>query len=60
MGAKNVPDVITEHRMIMDLIDKRSTDGIEELISRHLYGGIRRLGSKLFSDEYRTYFQSAF
>lgn len=60
VGAKNVPDVITEHRMIMDLIDNRSTDGIEELISRHLYGGIRRLGSKLFSDEYRTYFQSAF
>ena len=60
VGAKNVPDVIKDHRDIMSIIDSRNTDGIEALMSTHLYGGIRRLGSKLFSDEYKNYFQSAF
>ena len=60
IGAKNVPDVIKEHREIMALIDAKNTEGIESLMSTHLYGGIRRLGSKLFSDEYKNYFQPAF
>ena len=60
VGAKNVPDVIKEHREIMALIDAKNTEGIESLMSTHLYGGIRRLGSKLFSDEYKNYFQAAF
>ena len=59
VGAKNVPDVIKEHREIMALIDAKNTEGIESLMSTHLYGGIRRLGSKLFSDEYKNYFQTA-
>lgn len=25
---------------------------------RHLYGNVRRLGGKLFSDEYQKYFQT--
>ncbi len=58
VGAKNVPDVLTDHREMMDLIDRRCTEGIEELMSRHLYGGVRRLGGCLFSDEYKKYFQS--
>ena len=57
VGAKNVPDVLSDHRQMMKLIDDRCTDGIEELMKRHLYGGIRRLGGCLFSDEYKKYFQ---
>lgn len=60
VGANNVPDVIREHRKIMEIIDKKETEGIEELMRAHLSGGIRRLGSKLFTDEYKTYFQRAF
>ena len=60
VGANNVPDVIREHRKIMEIIDKKETEGIEELMGAHLSGGIRRLGSKLFTDEYKTYFQRAF
>lgn len=58
MGAKNVPDVINEHRIIMDMIDRRDSSGVKDLITKHLYGGVRRLGSKLFSDEYKNYFQT--
>lgn len=57
VGAKNVPDVLDDHRNMMRLIDEKRIDGIEELMSRHLYGGVRRLGGCLFSDEYKKYFQ---
>ena len=60
VGARNVPDVINEHGKIMELIDSKTIDGIEELMSSHLSGGIRRLGSKLFTDEYKNYFQASF
>ena len=36
------------------------TGGLEELMSAHLYGGIRYLGSMLFSDEYKSCFQRTF
>ena len=54
--ANNIEDVINEHRQLMDIIDNRKFDRIEECISLHLYGGVRRLGSRLFSDEYKRYF----
>ena len=60
VGAKNVPDVMGGGGGGMTLIDTKNTDGIEALMNTHLYGGIRRLGSKLFSDEYKNYFQASF
>lgn len=56
LGAKNVPDVLTDHREMMKLIDSKDTSKIEALMSHHLYGGVRRLGGSLFSSEYRKYF----
>lgn len=56
LGAKNLPDVLKEHKEMIRLIDERQTDGIEELLTKHLYGGVRRIGGKLFSEEYRKYF----
>lgn len=60
VGAKNVADVIREHGRIMEMIDAKQTSGIEDLMGAHLSGGIRRLGSKLFTDEYKNYFQDSF
>ena len=40
VGAKNVPDVMEDHRKMMEMIDNKSTDGLEELMTRHLYGGV--------------------
>lgn len=53
--GSNVLDVLADHEDILHLIDTRSTDGIEELIRRHLYGGIRRLGGLVFT-KYADYF----
>lgn len=56
-GAKNVPDVLHDHQLMMQMIDDHSEAGIEELMVRHMYGNVRRLGSKLFSGEYKKYLQ---
>lgn len=59
IGAQNVPDVLVDHREMMDVIDRGAAQEVEPLMMRHLYGGMRRLGAKMFSEEYREYFQSS-
>ena len=56
VGAKNVPEVLNDHREMMRIIDTKDVSAIEALMSRHLYGGVRRLGECLFSEEYQMYF----
>ncbi len=58
VGAKNVAEVMEDHAEMMEIIDTKKTDSIEALMSHHLYGGVRRLGECLFSDEYKKYFLS--
>lgn len=57
VGARNVPDVLEEHTALIRLIEERDADAIEPLLKRHLYGGVRRMGGQLFSEEYRDYFR---
>lgn len=57
IGARNVPDVLIEHTEMMRIIDEKDVSAIEPLMRRHLYGGVRRLGSKVFSEEYRACFE---
>lgn len=59
VGAQNVSEVMENHREMLRLIDDKCENGIEELMSSHLYGGVRRLGGQLFSEEYKKYFQAA-
>lgn len=59
VGAKNVPDVIADHTRMMEIIDAKEEAAIEPLLTHHLYGGVRRLGGKIFSEEYSVYFQAA-
>lgn len=54
--GSNVRDVLADHEEMLHLIDTRNTDGIEELMRRHLYGGIRRLGGLVFT-KYADYFE---
>ena len=54
--GSNVRDVLEDHEEMLRLIDNRNTDGIEELMSRHLHGGIRRLGGLVFT-KYADYFE---
>jgi len=53
--GENVNDVLVDHHEMMDIIDAGAVDRIEPLMRRHLYGNIRRLGPRLFS-EFRAYF----
>lgn len=57
VGGQNTRDVLEEHTEIMRLIDEKRPEQVEALMSRHLYGNVRRLGSKIFSEEYRVYFK---
>ena len=52
----NVKDVLEDHEKMLQLIDTRCTDGIEALMRRHLYGGVRRLGGLVFT-KYADYFE---
>ena len=56
LEGNNVPDVLEEHTQMVELIDRRSTDGIEPLMRRHLYGGMRRLSGLMFT-KYADYFE---
>lgn len=60
IGAQNVPDVLVKHAEMMRIIDEKDIDAIEPLIRAHLYGGVRRMGSKLFgvdAKDYARYFR---
>ena len=52
----NVQDVLRDHAEMLSLIDTRSVVGIEALMRRHLYGGIRRMGALAFT-KYASYFE---
>ena len=49
-AGDNVADVLQEHREMLQIIDSGNIDQIEPLMRRHLYGNMRRLGSRLFSE----------
>ncbi len=51
-------EVIADHHNLIDAIERCDLAAFEPLVERHLYGGIRRLGSKL-TGEYADYFESA-
>lgn len=55
LGGRNIPDVLKEHNRIMDIIDRGDADAVDSIVSQHLYGGVRRLGSKIYSDEFQQY-----
>ena len=49
-------EVVADHRCILDASEHCNLAAFEPLMERHLYGGIRRLGSKL-TQEYAEYFE---
>ena len=56
MAGKNIPDVMGEHAEMLRMIEQKDTSGIEALLHRHLYGGIRRLGPDIYTI-YADYFE---
>ena len=51
MTTGGLAEVIADHRNLMNAIERCDLAAFEPLVERHLYGGIRRLGSKL-TEEY--------
>ena len=49
-------EVVADHHKLIDAIERCDLAAFEPLVERHLYGGIRRLGSKL-TEEYADYFE---
>ncbi len=56
MEGENVPSVMEEHGEMLRMIQERETGGIEALLRRHLYGGISRLGSRIYTT-YAPFFE---
>ena len=54
--GSSLAEVVQDHRSLLEAIEKRTPEAFEPLVERHLYGGIRRLGSKL-TEEYAAYFE---
>ena len=48
--------MIADHQNLLNAIERCDLAAFEPLVERHLYGGIRRLGSKL-TEEYADYFE---
>ncbi len=55
LDGKNIPDVLEEHALYMKAIDNADAGAVEQIVSRHLYGGPRRLASQIHSEELRRY-----
>lgn len=56
LSGNNVPDVLEEHGQLLHLIESGNTTDLEPLLRRHLYGGIRRIGSRIYTT-YVDYFE---
>ena len=47
MTTGGLDEVIADHRNLLNAIERCDLAAFEPLVERHLYGGIRRLGSKI-------------
>lgn len=55
LETQNYEHVIREHGLLLQVIEEKNEAAIEALLSRHLYGGVRRLGTRVFQD-FRDFF----
>lgn len=55
LAGNNLPDVIREHKQLLDIIENKKYDEIETFLKTHLYGGIRRLRQQIFTKEFAKY-----
>ena len=56
MTTGGLDEVIADHQNLLNAIERCDLAAFEPLVERHLYGGIRRLGSRL-TEEYADYFE---
>ena len=56
LQSGGLAEVNADHKSLIDAIERCDLAAFEPLMERHLYGGIRRLGSRL-TEEYADYFE---
>lgn len=56
LTSGGLAEVTADHRNLLAAIERCDLAAFEPLVERHLYGGIRRLGSRL-TEEYADYFE---
>ena len=56
MTSGGLDEGVADHQNLLNAIERCDLAAFEPLVERHLYGGIRRLGSKL-TEEYADYFE---
>ena len=55
LECENYEHVILEHRQMYEVIKNRDTSKIEEIVKKHLYGGIERINAA-FSNKFDEMF----
>lgn len=57
VAVKNFKQIITEHYELFEAICKKDAAAAEGMVKRHLYGGVSRLGERIYT-EFTDYFIS--
>lgn len=57
VAVKNFKQIISEHYELFEFICKKDTISAEGMVKRHLYGGVSRLGERIYT-EFTDYFIS--
>ena len=55
-GLTDVCRKVLENGATFLQIREKDLDAIEPLIRQHLYGGLRRMGTQLYAEKYKSYF----
>lgn len=55
LDTKHCHDIVDEHKELLSSLEKKDATKVEELFEKHLYGGVKRLGDKIYT-ELKDYF----
>jgi DNA-binding GntR family transcriptional regulator len=57
VGIKNFAAIEKEHEQLFSFIQKKDKDRVEPFMTRHLNGGIKRMGKRIYT-EFAGYFEA--
>jgi DNA-binding FadR family transcriptional regulator len=56
--ARNFAAIAKEHDQLFSIINKKDKEAVEPFMTRHLNGGIKRLGKRIYT-EFAGFFEDA-
>lgn len=56
VAMQNYDEITREHAELFDIIERRDKAAAEPLVRRHMYGGVNRLGERIYT-EFKMYFE---